>query len=235
MQVLSSRKSRLSGDTLEAALRDAGYDGPQICWGYSGVSTITSGMLNLPGAVALATNKRLALIAMTRAGVPTLLIDPRGITEWPVVARPDHHHAGRFLRICEDYSQLCHHMRPRLGRGRKAQCTHVQRYLGSAREFRVHVVNGLSIKISEKIGESGNHSTGAVFTSRIEDGHRVTMRGIAKDAVAALGLDFGAVDLMYRDGQFYVLEVNTAPCLTDPNSDTLARYVRAFCQDGPDA
>jgi D-alanine-D-alanine ligase-like ATP-grasp enzyme len=36
---------------------------------------------------------------------------------------------------------------------------------------------------------------------------------------------------MYRDGRFYVLEVNTAPCLTDLNSDTLARYVRAFTSE----
>jgi hypothetical protein len=100
--------------------------------------------------------------------------------------------------------------------------------LANAREFRVHIVGDLSIKISEKIG-GGNHLTGALFTSEIRAGHKVTLRRVARDAVACLGLTFGAVDVLYReDVGARVLEVNTAPRLTDPTSDTLARYVRAF-------
>ena len=43
----------------------------------------------------------------------------------------------------------------------------------------------------------------------------------------SLGLDFGAVDVIYKDGKWYVLEVNTAPNLTS-QSDVLDRYVKAF-------
>ncbi len=38
---------------------------------------------------------------------------------------------------------------------------------------------------------------------------------LAVKAVAALGLDFGAVDLIEDKGKFYVLEVNTAPGIED--------------------
>jgi glutathione synthase/RimK-type ligase-like ATP-grasp enzyme len=49
---------------------------------------------------------------------------------------------------------------------------------------------------------------------------------LAIKAVAALGLDFGAVDVILgRDGQFYVLEVNTACGLEERTAD---KYVEAF-------
>ena len=45
------------------------------------------------------------------------------------------------------------------------------------------------------------------------------MRSLAKSAVAALGLDFGAVDLgVTEEGRVVVLEVNTAPSLDNPNT-----------------
>jgi glutathione synthase/RimK-type ligase-like ATP-grasp enzyme len=47
----------------------------------------------------------------------------------------------------------------------------------------------------------------------------------AKDAVRALGLDFGAVDILFRKNVPYVLEINTAPGLV---GTTLSRYIYHF-------
>ena len=49
----------------------------------------------------------------------------------------------------------------------------------------------------------------------------------ATSAVAALGLDFGAVDIIWNQNQArsYVLEVNTAPGL---EGTTLTKYVEAI-------
>jgi D-alanine-D-alanine ligase-like ATP-grasp enzyme len=44
-------------------------------------------------------------------------------------------------------------------------------------------------------------------------------------AVASLGLDFGAVDVILREGKAYVLEVNTAPGI---EGATLSAYLEAF-------
>lgn len=55
-------------------------------------------------------------------------------------------------------------------------------------------------------------------------GHNV--RGVAKAAVEALGLDFGAVDVAIgTDGRTFVLEVNRAPGL---EGQTLERYAQLF-------
>ena len=50
---------------------------------------------------------------------------------------------------------------------------------------------------------------------------------IAVNAVKALGLDFGAVDIIYneKENQYYVLEVNTAPGL---EGTTLIKYAERF-------
>lgn len=228
--MIGSRKSRPSATALDQALRDAGYRGPRIIWGYSGTS-YRSNVINRPEAIALAANKRLALECMRDAGVPVLLTTlPVNPADFPVVARPDYHMAGKNLYICPDEIELGRVMRlsKRDGTASRKRATHAQRYLANAREFRVHIVHELSIKVSEKVG-SGNHATGATFGFPVDFGHRVTLRDIAKRAVTALGLDFGAVDILWNpDGLPYVLEVNTAPRLTDPTSDTLSRYVRAF-------
>jgi len=95
----------------------------------------------------------------------------------------------------------------------KAAATHFMEYINIEREFRVHVVNGKSIKISEKIG-GGNHSRGAKFSYPHDFNHKKTLRRVSRAAVAALGLDFGAVDVIYSGEKFYVTEVNSAPALT---------------------
>jgi glutathione synthase/RimK-type ligase-like ATP-grasp enzyme len=109
-------------------------------------------------------------------------------------------------------------------------------------EYRVHVFNGEVIlyqKKSRRVDEDGNVVT--------PDGEEADVRNLAsnwvyrtgnlrrlerieelaKSAVSALGLDFGAVDIIKdQDGQVYVLEVNTAVGIG--NDSTLEAYVSAF-------
>jgi glutathione synthase/RimK-type ligase-like ATP-grasp enzyme len=227
MIVSSSRRVRGSGEALERALVAAGYNGPHVNYGASW--STHPGALNSPESIGRAANKRVALETMRAAGVPTLFL-PGPIEEvntWPCVARRDFHQGGRGFFLC--------HSRRELDRAIRKGATHCQTYLEGAREFRVHVFQGQSIKLSEKIG-GGNHRTGATFVHPREFGHRKRLRQAAKGAVLALGLDFGAVDLLWKrveDPGGYVdvcavLEVNTAPRLTDATSDTLARYVSAL-------
>ncbi len=97
----------------------------------------------------------------------------------------------------------------------------------------MHIVAGKSIKLSEKIGGEGpckNYGKGTRFYYPHDFEPKEEVREAARSAVRALGLDFGAVDVLWKDGSCCVLEVNTAPCLTDATSDTLARYARAFME-----
>ena len=53
------------------------------------------------------------------------------------------------------------------------------------------------------------------------------LTALGTNAVASLGMDFGAVDIIKDGGGFYVLEVNSAPGISD-NSNTLDAYVQAM-------
>ena len=109
-------------------------------------------------------------------------------------------------------------------------------YVKKKKEFRVHVVFGQVADIQEKRkrrdyeGETNyavrNHHTGWVYCREdiVEpDG----LRDIAIKATEAVGLDFGAVDIIWNEYQnrCYVLEINTAPGL---EGTTVDNYVAAL-------
>lgn len=110
--------------------------------------------------------------------------------------------------------------------------------IDSVNEYRQHIWDGRAIRIGKKV-EAGEHRRIQPVRSRnngwhIDYGFKPTsdaftesIRGLAKAAVAALGYAGGAVDILEgRDGKLYVLEVNSAPALTDAN--TLGAYVEAI-------
>lgn len=103
-------------------------------------------------------------------------------------------------------------------------------------EYRVHVVNGQVIDYIKKRRRNGEHPTESEDEIRnLENGWIYTrenlrrlerIENLAVQAVAALGLDFGAVDIIKdENGDVYVLEVNTACGMSDT---TLQAYVNAF-------
>lgn len=245
------RKSRASGLALQEALQEAGYNGQDINYGLG----YSQDALNKPQALAMAVNKRVALETMLGDDVPVPdmyipLVSGRlqpyveGQAEgvYPFIGRPDHHSKGRGFWMCRNYEDVQRALR---GTRLKQPATHFLQFIEGAREFRVHVVRdgreGLeskyrTIKISEKIGEIDvtansvrNHDNGIVFNyTDISDRTRRSLRKAARQACKSLALDFGAVDILFKDDKAYVLEVNTAPRLTDETSDTLDKYVQAF-------
>lgn len=106
-------------------------------------------------------------------------------------------------------------------------------------EFRVHVMNGNVIDFTQKkkrrdVGEAEvsnfvrNHEGNWVFCREgVVLPDDVATQAIK--AVVALGLDFGAVDVAYREREdkAFILEVNCAPGV-DPDGTTLQRYISAL-------
>ena len=101
-------------------------------------------------------------------------------------------------------------------------------------EYRVHVFEDEVIDVQMKRKKTDaetnnlirNHHNGYVYCRvgvEISEG----MEQLAMDAVMALGLNFGAVDIikMRHSDDMYVLEVNTAPGLT---GTTLVNYTKAI-------
>ena len=71
-----------------------------------------------------------------------------------------------------------------------------------------------------------NHSNGYIY-ARVNVDVPPLLLSSSLSAVNLLGLDFGAVDVGYRerDGKVFVFEVNTAPGLV---GTTLDKYANAF-------
>lgn len=106
------------------------------------------------------------------------------------------------------------------------------------REFRIHVMNGTVTYVQQKKRADGaqerpeysnvvrNYHTGWIYASSDIRPSDAALRA-AVDAVTALGLDFGAVDVITRRDNVWVLEVNTAPGLQGTN---LSTYAENFCR-----
>lgn len=107
-------------------------------------------------------------------------------------------------------------------------------YVPNDREYRIHIFNGNCIRVQKKILRYPERQT-EDFLRNTSNGYcfeaprlHLTHDRIraASQAVAALGLNFGAVDLVVgQDNQPYVLEVNTAPACSPL---TARKYVDAF-------
>lgn len=110
-------------------------------------------------------------------------------------------------------------------------------YIPKKHEFRYHVFNGKVLDVQRKARNKDvadedvnwkvrNHDNGFIF---MREGVEIVPEAEAEaiKAVEALGLDFGAVDIIWNEKQnkFYVLEVNSAPGLT---GTTLENYTEAF-------
>lgn len=104
-------------------------------------------------------------------------------------------------------------------------------------EYRVHVMNGEVIDYVLKKKREGvdadtlvrSYDNGWVFAREgVELPDDVKLQ--ACNAVSALGLDFGAVDVAYREREdkAYVLEVNTAPGLIGTTLSRYAESIRRF-------
>lgn len=151
-----------------------------------------------------------------------------------MVGRPDFHTKGRGFWLCRNRVDIERALR---GTRRKKPATHFMEYISpeeAPKEFRVHVFLGESIRISQK-----KHTDFHIYTTQRPDPElpKKHIRTAAKAAVAALGLDFGVVDIMTSEDQtqVWVLEVNTAPGLggTTPRlwAETLIRWKENQCDE----
>lgn len=115
-------------------------------------------------------------------------------------------------------------------------------YVKKKDEYRVHFVRGEIIDYQRKALRAGqnvdkvdwrirNLDAGFVFVRNNAEGTQIVLpKDVvlqAEKAIRVCGLDFGAIDLVYneKEGQAYVLEVNTAPGL---QGETVQSYATAF-------
>lgn len=209
-------------------------------WGHSNPLFDLTGVtvLNKPSAVALASNKLTALQTMRAAGVsvPDFSDNIEDAKQW----------------IDEERIVLCRKLlRANSGKGiviAKEEDELVPaplyvKYIRKEKEYRLHVFNGEIIDMIEKKRKSGfmenglynryirSYEQGWVFT---RDGIEVNLAAMdmAIKACNALGLDFGAVDLvMDKRNNPVVLEVNTAPGLQGTTLEVYKQAVQNWIEN----
>ena len=112
------------------------------------------------------------------------------------------------------------------------------KYVKKKFEYRVHVFGGDVVDVQRKARSREvsdedvnwyirNHGNGFIFARNEDHTPNDDVLKQAVDAVQAMGLDFGAVDVIFNESsqKAYVLEVNTAPGLS---GTTLDGYVSRF-------
>lgn len=190
--------------------------------------------INRPEAVALAVDKLKSLEAFLQNGVP----HPEFTTDYDCAAqwREDGLDviARRLLRANSGRGIVL--VRAEDGEARLPRAPLYTKYIKKADEYRVHIMDGQVLDISQKRKRRGvedadyqirNHHNGWVYCREdVDCPDCVVAASLA--AVSSLGLEFGAVDCGYnrKNDVATVYEVNTAPGL---EGTTLERYVEGIC------
>ncbi len=117
------------------------------------------------------------------------------------------------------------------------------KYIPKKYEVRIHVSQGRAFDVQQKRKRTGvedptngkvrNDANGYVFARNnlsIPDGVLSLCKAQAERAVVGLGLDFGAVDVIYNEHRntAYVLEVNTSPGLEGSTVTNYANMLRSM-------
>lgn len=204
-----------------------------INWGASQFnrSIVTPLIVNHPYAVALAVNKLQAFNHLKgNVGIPDYTESLEEASRWLAedVTIVERHtltgHSGEGVRIVEPGQEL-------------QEAPMYVKYIAKKHEYRIHVFRDkvffvqrkarqYDVPIDEVNWKVRNIKGGFIYANQ-----NVDVADVAKEqaiiTIKALGLDFGAVDMIYneRHNKFYVLEVNTAPGLTNT---TLDKYVEVF-------
>lgn len=186
-------------------------------------------IINAPDKIAVAVNKLTALSTMQAAGVRV----PEFTREAPTARRGIWLARHSLTGSGGDGIQVV-----REGEDIPAAPLYVG-YVRKTAEYRLHVAFGEVVFCQLKLRKNDNqqsddqklirnYDNGWVFAPRPVEELPLTVKEEAVKAVTALGLDFGAVDMIMskKDNLPFVLEVNTAPGLSSPTLK--AAYERVF-------
>lgn len=238
IRLVVARGSQPTGRVLQGLLEERG-----LRVGASGEATVSYGVRlgagkNILNGHAGGGDKLAELQTLAHQGisVPQLWTS----NQWrdagqhlPVVARRRQHTRGTDIRVIRGREKLEYWSKHR---------DFFTKLIDVQREFRTQIYRSAHLGTYEKILRhpemrksviARNLRNGYVF--ELCTGERIPRNGVdlARNAIAALNLDFGAVDwVLDRNGVAYVLEVNTAPGAEDSRqwvnslADKIANWVK---------
>ena len=217
---------------LAERLRD---NNVSLRWGGAQVQRAINGKVHLLDA-------REQFEAFREAGIPypNVTFDRATAERW---LREGHLVFGRKLQHTQGFDIICAGKNLLQGKPRTLARWKSRdfwtKYSPSIAEWRFHILNGQSIARGCKVWQYLNDPHRVVPPEPIIRSRRLGWhiqhnieppkgaRTLAKQAVAAVGYDLGAVDMLETaPGKFLVLEVNSRPAIRDPY--TIERYAAAL-------
>jgi len=201
--------------------------------------------INKPSAVKLASNKLSCFKALEEVipeNIPDFTVSRDRVQQWAeegnvIVGRTKltgHSGEGIFLYDHKEDMRGIQHDH----QGVVPPAPLYVKYIKKTKEYRAHVINGKVVDVQEKRKRSSVENSLVDYRVRNSDNGWVYCResvdygdelvDICIDSVNALGLDFGAVDVIYNQhyDKYYVLEVNTACGLEGATVEVYAEHLR---------
>lgn len=191
--------------------------------------------INSREAVKLASDKGRCRDFLSEKGIPIpQAVDLTNLSDddFPLVVRPSFHQKGRGFLFFNNLFEF----RERIGEVLNLNRPYASRFFPKSKEYRVHVGHGKVLLVQEKVRDfSGqialnwNRENGYAFGVVPWKDYRSSIVRIAVDTIEAVGLDFGAVDILADPTNSglpnaVVCEVNTAPKLEGYTAERYAEY-----------
>lgn len=188
-------------------------------------------ILNETPSINKANNKYISRKLMLDYGVSC----PQLTEETPCIIRPHHHSQGKQLYYCTTQQEV---EQAKV----KLKNYYSSEYIAKDEEWGVFVFNGRVTGMIKKTPKTQtaknsiawNVSQGShVFENIRWDDWNIEVAKQGLKAAAAVGLDFGRVDIMVKDNIPYVLEVNSAHSMTSEyRQQTFTKCLDYFIENG---
>lgn len=154
------------------------------------------------------------------------ILNPPPNPRWPVIGRPMTHFGGSDIWLCHSHEEV--------EAAERDGAWYFTQWYPKTKEYRVHCAHGKILAVYEKTIDNDGFGNfiGEPWSYIPWNEYRKCFCRISLNAVRALGLDFGAVDVMTDPTdkslpKSVVCEVNTAPGMHD-SPYTCDRYARYF-------
>ena len=159
--------------------------------------------------------------------------------KYPCIMRPTKHSQGRNLWLCNSHADVSRFSNKKII---KKLGYYLSEYIEKEREFGVFVFDNRITSVIEKIGKN-NESNKSIAWNVAQGTHSFQNINWADwpidvcveslKAIKLFDLDFGRVDVIYKEGKPYILEINSAHSLTSPyRQEVFAKCVDYLIENG---
>ena len=156
---------------------------------------------------------------------------------FPLLARRATHSRGKDIIYIKNREHLQHVIDEERGRGYKLY-DYLVEYINKSSEYRVHILNNpfdkttyttmvnVKIKKEENADPIVRNKDNGWAQISYENDFYDSLINLGSKCVKVLGYDFGAVDIIRKKGDLYVLEVNSAPGLEPRKIQVYVNYFK---------